>query len=47
MDTSTYFYAAYTVFWLLPAIYVIRLFRDFKSLEQKVAELQDKLGHTP
>ncbi len=43
MDTSSYFYAAYTVFWLLPAIFVIRLFRQVQSMEQKIEELRKQL----
>lgn len=36
MDSSSYFFAGYAVFWLLPTVYLFRLVRRLSQVEQKV-----------
>jgi len=43
MDTSTYFYAAYSLFWLLPAIFIIRFSSQLKTMDEKISNLQQRL----
>jgi cytosine/uracil/thiamine/allantoin permease len=35
MDTSIYLWAGYLAFWLLPTIYILRLAKKLKKIEEK------------
>ena len=36
MDTSTYFYAAYMVFWLIPTWFLYNLLKKQQSMENQL-----------
>lgn len=44
MDTSNYLFAAYAIFWLLPLLFIIRLFAQVKTVDKKLEELKEKLS---
>lgn len=43
ISTANYFYAAYSLFWLLPTLFVIKTFRDVKKLKQQLDTIQARL----
>ena len=43
ISTANYFYAAYSFFWLLPTLFVIKTFRDVKKISQQLDEVKARL----
>ncbi|MBF0104667.1 MAG: CcmD family protein [Deltaproteobacteria bacterium] len=44
MDTTNYLYAAYTVFWLIPTVYLFLLFKKTNNLNKKIDEALNKIA---
>lgn len=43
ISTANYFYAAYSLFWLLPTIFLIKTSRDVKKIAQQLDEMRARL----